>query len=61
MAITIPLIVILFGVEWIRKKEIELFQPQNIHFILRWIIYLVMIIICLAFFKQNQSFIYFQF
>ena len=61
MAITIPLIAILFGVEWIRKKEIELFQPQNIHFILRWIIYLVMIIICLAFFKQNQSFIYFQF
>ncbi len=61
MAITIPLITVLFGVEWIRKKEIELFQPQNIHFGLRWIIYLCMIIICLAFFKQNQSFIYFQF
>ena len=61
MAITIPLIVILFGVEWIRKKEIELFQPQNVHFVLRWIIYLSMIIISLAFFKQNQSFIYFQF
>lgn len=61
MAITIPLIAILFGVEWIRKKEIELFQPHNIHFVLRWLIYLLMIIICLAFFKQNQSFIYFQF
>ena len=61
MAITIPLIAILFGVEWIRKKEIESFQPQNIHFVLRWLIYLLMIITCLAFFKQNQSFIYFQF
>lgn len=61
MSITIPLITILFGVEWLRKREITLFKPQNIPIVFRWSLYLIIIIICLAFFKQNQSFIYFQF
>ena len=61
MAMTIPLITILFSVEWIRYRQIEIFKPHNISLILRWCIYLLLIIACLAFFKQNQSFIYFQF
>jgi len=61
MAITIPLIAILFLVEWLRKQEYQALQPKNIPAILRYGIYVTMIIICLAFFKQNQSFIYFQF
>jgi D-alanyl-lipoteichoic acid acyltransferase DltB (MBOAT superfamily) len=61
MAMTLPLITILFGVEWLRKREMKISQPQFMPTYLRWSIYLLLIIICLAFFKQNQSFIYFQF
>ncbi|MBI3518184.1 MAG: MBOAT family protein [Bacteroidetes bacterium] len=61
MAMTFPLIAILFLVEWLRKQEYEALQPKNIPVLLRYGIYISMIIICLAFFKQNQSFIYFQF
>lgn len=61
MAMTIPLISILFSVEWIRYRQIELFKLNHMSSILRWTIYLVITIACLAFFKQNQSFIYFQF
>jgi D-alanyl-lipoteichoic acid acyltransferase DltB (MBOAT superfamily) len=61
MAITLPLITILFGVEWLRKHEIKIAQPQLMPAYLRWSIYLLLMITCLAFFKQNQSFIYFQF
>lgn len=61
MAMAIPLITLLFLIEWIRYRQIEVFKPQNIPLILRWGIYLIFTIACLAFFRQNQSFIYFQF
>ena len=61
MAMTLPLISILFLIEWLRKNEVSFSEPQNLPIFLRWPIYIVIIIICLAFFKQNQSFIYFQF
>lgn len=61
MAITIPLIFILFSIEWIKYKQIEIFKPHNVPSVLRWGIYLSLTVACLAFFKQNQSFIYFQF
>jgi len=61
MAMTIPLISILFLVEWLRYREVTTFKPQNIPVFLRWTSYLIIVIACLAFFKQNQSFIYFQF
>lgn len=61
MAMTFPLITILFTIEWFRYFNIKALQPKNIPVFLRWIIYLILIIGCLAFFKQNQSFIYFQF
>ncbi|HEX7413142.1 MAG TPA: MBOAT family O-acyltransferase [Bacteroidia bacterium] len=59
MALALPLIFILFIPEWLRKKNILL--EQTLPIFLRWSGYLIMVIACLAFFKQNQSFIYFQF
>jgi alginate O-acetyltransferase complex protein AlgI len=61
MAITIPLIAILFTIEWLRKYEFKIAEPQRSPVYLRWSIYLILIISCFAFFKQNQTFIYFQF
>jgi alginate O-acetyltransferase complex protein AlgI len=61
MSITIPLILLLFSVEWLRKNENNAFLPKNFPIVFRWSLYITMIIVCLAFFKQNQSFIYFQF
>ena len=61
MSMTIPLLVILFLVEWLRKNEVKWAKPENIHHTIRWSIYILIFICCLAFFKQNQSFIYFQF
>jgi D-alanyl-lipoteichoic acid acyltransferase DltB (MBOAT superfamily) len=61
MSLTIPLILLLFSIEWLRKNEIKAFLPQRFPIVFRWSLYIVMIIVCLAFFKQNQSFIYFQF
>ncbi len=61
MAMALPLILILFSIEWIRKRNISFFQPKQMPIYFRWSIYLLMITTCLAFFKQNQAFIYFQF
>ena len=61
MAITLPLISVLFLIEWLRKNESKLSEPVCLPTFLRWTVYLTLIIICLAFFKQNQAFIYFQF
>jgi alginate O-acetyltransferase complex protein AlgI len=61
MAMTLPLIFILFCIEWIRKNNIAIFQPQAMPGFFRWGIYLTIVIACLAFFKLNQAFIYFQF
>jgi alginate O-acetyltransferase complex protein AlgI len=61
MALALPLIFILFSIEWIRKKNISIMQPKKMPVFVRWSVYLVMVVTCLAFFKQNQAFIYFQF
>jgi alginate O-acetyltransferase complex protein AlgI len=61
MTLALPLIFILFIIEFILKKNIPLLQPKKIPAIVRWSVYLTLAIICLAFFKQNQAFIYFQF
>jgi len=61
MALALPLILILFVIEFIRKNKVEFFQPKKLPVFARWSAYLIMIITCLAFFKQNQAFIYFQF
>lgn len=61
MAMALPLIIILFVIEWIRKRDVSIFQPKKMPVYVRWSVYLVMVVTCLAFFKQNQAFIYFQF
>ncbi|MBS1636802.1 MAG: MBOAT family protein [Bacteroidetes bacterium] len=61
MAMTLPLIAVLFVVEWMRYRQVSWVQPPRLHPVLRWSVYLIMIITCLAFYKQNQAFIYFQF
>lgn len=61
MALTIPLMILLFTVEWVKKIQLPHLQLNNMNVFLRWSIYLIYSITCLAFLKQNQSFIYFQF
>jgi D-alanyl-lipoteichoic acid acyltransferase DltB (MBOAT superfamily) len=61
MALTLPLIFILFSVEWTRKYNVRIAQPHNAPAYLRWSVYLILILTCLAFYKQDQTFIYFQF
>lgn len=61
MAMTLPLILILFSVEWCRKYGITRVQPQFTPIYVRWGMYLALILACFAFFKQDQTFIYFQF
>ena len=61
MALALPLIFILFVIEWVRKKDSSTFQFKKMPVYIRWGTYLTMVITCLAFFKQNQAFIYFQF
>ena len=61
MALAVPLIALLFLVEWLRYHRISLLQSMLAPKVVRWSVYIVLIITCLVFFKQNQAFIYFQF
>lgn len=61
MALALPLIAVLLVAEWIRMNQVQFLQPARAPRLLRWSLYLVLIITCLVFFKQNQAFIYFQF
>lgn len=61
LALTIPLMAILFITEWLQFKNIFSFEKLRGPVYLRWSLYLIIAVTCLAFFKQNQSFIYFQF
>lgn len=61
MAMAMPLIVILFAIEWLLSHGVRIARPQAVPAVMRWSVYLMMIMACLAFFKQNQAFIYFQF
>lgn len=61
MALALPLVILLFLVEWMRCHRISLLQAFMAPRLLRWSVYIVLIITCLVFFKQDQAFIYFQF
>jgi D-alanyl-lipoteichoic acid acyltransferase DltB (MBOAT superfamily) len=61
MSLTLPFIFILFAIEWMRKNEVGIAQPQRIPVYLRWSFYLILVLTCLSFYKQDQTFIYFQF
>jgi D-alanyl-lipoteichoic acid acyltransferase DltB (MBOAT superfamily) len=60
MALALPLILLLFLCEWIMKNDLISLWSQQLSYV-RWAFYLSASVLCLAFFKQNQSFIYFQF
>jgi alginate O-acetyltransferase complex protein AlgI len=61
MALALPLIALLFLVEWMRCYRMPYLLSMLDSGLLRWGVYVVLIITCLVFFKQNQAFIYFQF
>lgn len=61
MALALPLIFLLFLIEAIQKSDIEFLLPVHMPVFFRWSMYLITVVTCLAFFKQNQAFIYFQF
>lgn len=61
MSLTLPLISILFIVEWVQKSELLSFTNHRIPVYIRWSVYVITALSCLAFFKQHQTFIYFQF
>jgi alginate O-acetyltransferase complex protein AlgI len=60
MALILPLILFLFTIEWVDKNYTDFFTSK-VPIVFRWSAYLVLAITCLAFYKQDQAFIYFQF
>lgn len=61
MAMALPLIFILFSVEWLIQNYALKARLQGLPAYVRWGVYATLVITCMAFFRQNQSFIYFQF
>lgn len=60
MALILPLILFLFSIEWIDKNYVDFFKSK-VPVFFRWLAYLILAIMCLVFYKQDQAFIYFQF
>jgi D-alanyl-lipoteichoic acid acyltransferase DltB (MBOAT superfamily) len=58
----IPLIAVLFLVEWFGRERLHALEGLfKYHQCLRWVIYLVLILIIISFRGERQEFIYFQF
>jgi len=58
----IPIIILLFGIEWLQRRKEHSLDIKHLHTYLRWCIYLILILITISLGKyENQSFIYFQF
>jgi len=58
----LPIIVLLFGIEWFQRDKDHSLDIRNLNVVLRWSIYLVIILLTVSLGKyENQSFIYFQF
>ncbi|MCF2487356.1 MBOAT family protein [Dyadobacter sp. CY347] len=59
---TMLLVTIMIAVEWFGRHNDHALQLQKVKFsVVRWACYLAIFMVCLANFKQNQEFIYFQF
>jgi len=53
---------ILLSLEWVQRKKNFVLQIDNLHVVLRWIIYYSVLVIMVVFIKSgNNDFIYFQF
>ena len=54
-------IIILLICEWIQRDKNHVLEIGKLPLILRWAIYYIIIGLIFLFFKEDQSFIYFQF
>lgn len=54
-------IIILITIEWVYRNHEETYRLSNDKQIIRWIIYIVLCLWSIVFFRSNQTFIYFQF
>lgn len=55
-------IALMFIIEWLERASNHPFETVNFkHPVIRWGVYLFLLMLCLANYKQNQEFIYFQF
>jgi alginate O-acetyltransferase complex protein AlgI len=57
----VPLLLILVLVEWLQRDKQHGLEDLKMHFVLRWTVYIIICVLCIAYFQQNQQFIYFQF
>jgi len=59
--IPIPLIVILLLVEWAQRNTQYALQISFLPTPVRWTIYTVLAVMCIGFYEEKQTFIYFAF
>ncbi|OJV17193.1 MAG: membrane-bound O-acyltransferase family protein [Dyadobacter sp. 50-39] len=55
-------IALMFGIEWLERTSNHPFETVRFGYpVIRWSMYLFLLVLCLANYKQDQEFIYFQF
>jgi alginate O-acetyltransferase complex protein AlgI len=55
-------IALMFGIEWLERSSNHPFETVHFRYpVIRWGMYLFLLVLCLANYKQDQEFIYFQF
>ncbi len=57
----LPLLLILVLIEWLQRDKQHGLEDLKIHPILRWAVYILICVLCIAYYEQDQQFIYFQF
>jgi len=57
----LPLILVMVAVEWLQREKLHGLEDLKMPAALRWAAYVFICILCLAYSRQNQQFIYFQF
>jgi len=57
----LPLILVMTAVEWLQRDKLHGLEDLRLLPAFRWAAYLLICILCLAYSRQNQQFIYFQF
>lgn len=57
----LPLLLILVVVEWLQRDKRHGLEDLKMHPVLRWAVYVFICVLCIAYYKMGQQFIYFQF
>ena len=57
----LPWIAVLLAVDWIQRKKEHSLQIGGLPKVLRWLIYLTIAVLCIAYQRREAEFIYFQF